>query len=168
LRLKARNTSTKAAPRRFDGLRAIALFKFGKALLLIATSYGLRKLLNPDVIVRLNTWTVSLTDGFMRNLLIRALAWLNNLGAAKLNLVIAVSLGYTVLVTTEGLGLWFRRHWGEWLTLIATASLLPFELWDLTRARHKAGVWLALAVNLVIVGYLVAQLEKNAKARARG
>jgi uncharacterized membrane protein (DUF2068 family) len=163
--LKTSNTSTSAAPRRFDGLRAIAVFKFGKAVLLILTSYGLRKLLNPEIIARLNSWTVSLTDGFMRNMLIRALAWLNNLGAARLNLVIAVSLAYTVLVTMEGLGLWFRRHWGEWLTLIATASLLPFELWDLTRARHKAGVLLALVVNLVIVGYLVAQLEKNARAR---
>ena len=165
--MKASNTSTRA-PRRFDGLRAIALFKFGKALLLILTSYGLRKLLHPDIIARLSSWTVSLTDGFMRNMLIRALHWLSALGTARLNIVIAVSLGYTVLVTMEGLGLWFRRVWGEWLTLIATASLIPFELWDLARSRHKAEVLLALIVNLVIVGYLVAQLEKNAKARGRG
>jgi uncharacterized membrane protein (DUF2068 family) len=165
--LKTRNTS-QGAPRRFDGLRAIALFKFGKALLLILTSYGLRKLLNPDIVARLNSWTASLTDGFMRNTLIRALHWLNDLGTAKLDMVIAVSLSYTVLVIMEGLGLWFRQVWGEWLTLVATASLVPFELWDLTRSKHKAEVLLALAVNLIIVGYLVAQLEKKAKARGRG
>jgi uncharacterized membrane protein (DUF2068 family) len=168
LRLKARNSSTRAASaRRFDGLRAIALFKFAKASLLILSTYGLRKLLNPDIIARLNSWTVSLTDGFTRNMLSRALAWLDTIGAARLNLVIAVTMGYTVLVLVEGTGLWFRRLWAEWLTLIATGSFIPFELWELVTRRHKGGPLLALALNLLIFGYLAAQLEKNARA-ARG
>jgi uncharacterized membrane protein (DUF2068 family) len=35
----------------------------------------------------------------------------------------AVALGYAVLEGAEAYGLWRRRRWGEWLTVIATALL---------------------------------------------
>ncbi|HEY4972437.1 MAG TPA: hypothetical protein VII41_02450, partial [Steroidobacteraceae bacterium] len=65
-----------ANPRKFDGLRLIALLKFGKALLLIATSYGVHQLLNAALVERLYNWSADLSDDrFERKLLMRALTW---------------------------------------------------------------------------------------------
>jgi hypothetical protein len=33
----------------------------------------------------------------------------------------------------EGVGLWLRKRWAEWLTVIATSLLVPLELYELVR-----------------------------------
>ena len=156
---KTTGDSTAAAtPRKIDGLRLIALLKFGKALLLIATSYGVHQLLNAALVERLYTWSADLSDDrFERKLLMRALAWVETLGAKKIQIFLAVTIAYTALVLTEAIGLWLRRAWAEWFTVIATGSLIPFELWELvTRPPgRRMAIGITLALNVAIVWYLV-------------
>jgi|HubBroStandDraft_3_1064219.scaffolds.fasta_scaffold339834_2 uncharacterized membrane protein (DUF2068 family) len=151
-----------AAPRKIDGLRIIALFKFGKVLLLIATSYGVHKLLNAELVERLYNWSAELSDDrFERKLLMRALTWVEGLGAKRIQIFLAVTIGYAAVALAEGIGLWMRRTWGEWLTVILTSSLVPFELWELiTRPPgRRLALAITLALNLLIVWYLVRQLR---------
>jgi uncharacterized membrane protein (DUF2068 family) len=151
-----------ATPRKLDGLRLIALLKFGKVLLLIATSYGVHKLLNAELVERLYTWSAALSDDrFERKLLMRALTWVEGLGAKRMQIFLAVTIAYTAVALTEGIGLWLRRTWGEWLTVIATSSLIPFELWELiTRPPgRRLALGVTLALNLLIVWYLARQLR---------
>jgi uncharacterized membrane protein (DUF2068 family) len=63
----------------------------------------------------------------------------------------------------EGIGLWMRRTWGEWLTLAVTSSLVPFELWELiTRPPgRRLALGVTLALNLLIVWYLARQLRRD-------
>jgi uncharacterized membrane protein (DUF2068 family) len=143
-------------------LRLIALLKFGKVLLLIATSYGVHKLLNAELVERLYTWSAALSDDrFERKLLMRALTWVEGLGAKRMQIFLAVTIAYTAVALTEGIGLWLRRTWGEWLTVIATSSLIPFELWELiTRPPgRRLALGVTLALNLLIVWYLARQLR---------
>ena len=64
------------------------------------------------------------------------------------------AIAYGLLELVEGLGLLLRRRWAEYLVLIATAAFLPVEIDEL--AMHPTAFkGLALAVNLVIVAYLV-------------
>ena len=154
--------ATAASPHKLDGLRLIALLKFGKALLLIATSYGVHQLLNAALVERLYTWSAALSDDrFERKLLMRALTWVEGLGAKKIQIFLAVTIAYTAVVLTEGIGLWLRRAWAEWLTVIATSSLIPFELWELiTRPpERRLPIGLTLALNLLIVWYLARLLR---------
>ena len=151
-----------AKPRRFDGLRLIALLKFGKALLLIATSYGVHRLLDAALVERLYNWSADLSDDrFERKLLMRALTWVEGLGAKKIQIFLAVTIAYTAVVLAEGIGLWLRRAWAEWLTVIATSSLIPFELWELiTRPPgRRLAIAVTLMLNLVIVWYLARLLR---------
>jgi uncharacterized membrane protein (DUF2068 family) len=151
-----------AKPRKFDGLRLIALLKFGKALLLIATSYGVHQLLNAALVERLYNWSADLSDDrFERKLLMRALTWVEGLGAKKIQIFLAVTIAYTAVVLTEGIGLWLRRAWAEWLTVTATGSLIPFELWELiTRPPgRRLAIGLTLLLNLLIVWYLARLLR---------
>ena len=147
-----------------DGLRIIALFKFAKALLLIATSYGAHLLLNEDLLERLRLWTASLTDSFAQRMLLRALGFVEGLGATRIHVVVGVTLGYTVVVLAEGVGLWMRRTWAEWFTVIATASLIPFELWELISRPpgRRLAVLVTVLLNLAVVAYLARLLRRSA------
>jgi uncharacterized membrane protein (DUF2068 family) len=153
--------------RRIDGLRLIGLFKIGKAVLLLATTYGLYRLLNPELIEQLHDWLNTLTDSFEQRLLERALDWLDSLGSARIGSILLVTAIYTAVLLTEGIGLWLRKTWAEWLTVIATASLIPFELWQLCFGHHHKplAVLGATTVNVIIVIYLVMLLRKGRRKR---
>jgi len=148
---------------KIDGLRLIALIKFGKALLLLATTYGLYRLLNPDLVDHLHDWLNSLTDTFERRLLERALDWIDSLGTARIHGILLVTGVYVLVLLVEGTGLWLRKLWAEWLTVIASASLIPFELYHLffAKSHNPLAVLAATVLNVVIVIYLVGQLRKN-------
>jgi uncharacterized membrane protein (DUF2068 family) len=153
--------------RSFDGLRLIALIKLVKAALLLATSYGLYKLLNPELVDHLHEWLNSLTDTFERRLLERGLDWLDELGTARIHGILVVTGVYTIVLVTEGVGLWLRKVWAEWITVVASASLIPFELWHLFfgKSHSPLAVLAATTLNVIIVIYLVRQLQQNYRRR---
>jgi uncharacterized membrane protein (DUF2068 family) len=153
--------------RRIDGLRLIGLFKIGKALLLLMTSYGIYRMLDINLVNRLYDWVYSLTDNFERRLLERALDWVSGLGHARISGIVVVTACYTALLLTEGIGLWLRKTWAEWLTVVATASLIPFELLEFIYGRHGRRLALAAAfvLNVIIVLYLIRQLQRARQAR---
>lgn len=65
-----------------------------------------------------------------------------------------VLTGYAILEGTEAVGLWRGRRWAEYLTFIATALLLPLEIYEIVhRPTVLKGV--TLAINLAVVLYLV-------------
>ena len=65
----------------------------------------------------------------------------------------------------EGSGLWLGKRWGEWLTIVATTSFIPFEIYELME-RATAVRAAFLAANLAIVIYLIWRIRKeNAGAR---
>jgi uncharacterized membrane protein (DUF2068 family) len=61
---------------------------------------------------------------------------------------------YALLEGAEAIGLWFQLRWAEYLTFVATAAFLPFELYELTRTVTVLKV-VALVINLAIVAYLL-------------
>jgi uncharacterized membrane protein (DUF2068 family) len=153
--------------RAIDGLRLIALIKLGKAALLLATSYGLYKLLNPVLVDHLHEWLNSLTDTFERRLLERGLDWADELGAARIHGILVVTGVYTTILVTEGIGLWLHKIWAEWLTVLASASLIPFELWHLFfgNSHSPPAVLAATTLNVIIVIYLARQLQQTYRQR---
>ena len=77
------------------------------------------------------------------------------------------ALGYGGLELVEGVGLWRDKLWAEFLTVIATALLLPLELYELV---HKPSMLKAagIAVNVAIVVYLGYRLRMRLKDEAAG
>jgi uncharacterized membrane protein (DUF2068 family) len=74
----------------------------------------------------------------------------------------AAALGYGALELVEGVGLFLRKRWAEWLTVVATSLLVPLELYELV---HKASALKAagLAVNVAIVLYLVRVVRRKGR-----
>jgi uncharacterized membrane protein (DUF2068 family) len=76
-----------------------------------------------------------------------------SLRARTLYVVGIALLAYALLEGTEAVGLWFARRWAEYLTFIATALLLPFEVYEIVH-RATALKVIGFAINLAIVIYL--------------
>ncbi len=70
------------------------------------------------------------------------------------------AIAYAVLEGAEAYGLWTRRRWGEWLTVLATSLLFVPEVWELTKSTTLLKVG-ALLVNVVVVAYLVWRLRSD-------
>jgi uncharacterized membrane protein (DUF2068 family) len=74
----------------------------------------------------------------------------------------AIAIGafaYTTLFVTEGIGLWRGKRWAEYLTVVATLSFVPLEVFEIIR-RASATRVLALLLNLAVSGYLIWRLRR--------
>jgi uncharacterized membrane protein (DUF2068 family) len=135
-------------------LRLIALFRLGKALVLAAASVGVLQLLDPGVAHRVEVWLAALPFVVRHPELHRAAHRLTDASPRRLEIVAAVAAGYAVLFAVEGVGLWRRQVWAEYLTIVATTSFVPFEVYELARRFTPIRLG-ALVVNVAIVAYLV-------------
>jgi uncharacterized membrane protein (DUF2068 family) len=61
---------------------------------------------------------------------------------------------YAALEATEMVGLWLAKRWAEYLTLLATTLLIPFEVYELT-LKVSAFKVITLVINVAIVIYLL-------------
>jgi uncharacterized membrane protein (DUF2068 family) len=78
--------------------------------------------------------------------------------ARALILVATGSFAYAALLVTEGIGLWLKRRWAEYFTIVVTGSFIPLELYELAR-RWTLIRLAAFGLNVLIVWYLVRQLR---------
>jgi len=149
-----------------DGLlRLIAIFKFFKAALLIALVVGLFRLLHKDVGDVLEHWskTLRLDPGsHYVNLTLEKAAHVSPDQVKKLGLG---SFLYAGLFLTEGTGLWLRKRWGEWLTVIITSSLVPVEVYEIYRHLSLAKL-VVLGLNVAIVIYLICHMRRTRASRS--
>jgi uncharacterized membrane protein (DUF2068 family) len=90
---------------------------------------------------------------------------LHRLRTHQLKIVGIVALGYGALELVEGTGLWLDQLWAEYLTVIATSLLIPFELYELL---IRPSPWKAagILVNVLIVLYLIRALRRRIATRS--
>ena len=149
-----------AAEPRFGMLRVIALYKLVKVLLLLATAYEVVQLRNALTVVHIYNWIATLPSGLERDLVRNAMVWFSGLSDARVDALRAVTLAYATIFAVEGVGLWMRRRWAEWLTIVVTGSLIPLEFWELAH-RPSAGKVGVIVANVAIVWYLAARLRRE-------
>jgi uncharacterized membrane protein (DUF2068 family) len=160
------NTPGAAEPR-FGMLRAIALYKLVKVIFFIATAYELVHLHHASTLAHVFKWIATLPSGLEREYVEKAVVWFSGLSDTRVEALRAASLLYAVLFSVEGVGLWMRRHWAEWLTVVSTGSLIPLEIWEFTQ-RPGIGKFSLTAVNVAIVAYLALRLRRERREAAAG
>lgn len=155
-------TQAQPGPRN-RGIFVIAVFKVIHGVLLLAVSIGMLHLLHRDIRhvaeQMINRVRVDPDNKYVAALMAK-LGLIDDRHLKELGGLTAI---YAGLFLTEGAGLLFRKRWAEYLTVIATGSLIPLEVYEI--ARHCTASRVALAtVNVAIVVYLVVQLRtKKAK-----
>jgi uncharacterized membrane protein (DUF2068 family) len=143
-------------------LRLIAVFKFFKGALLIAVSVGAFELLHKDVGEIAERWVEALRLDPGNHFVDAAVARISNLYAEQIKKLGVGGLLYAGLFFTEGTGLWLRKRWGEWVTVIITSTLVPFEIYEI----HRHATWVrigALVINVAIVLYLIYRIRTESR-----
>jgi len=150
-----------ASPPRPGPLRLIALFKLFKALVLLASLATVFKLVRQDDPAHtLISWGLVFHVDRDNQYLGAAVAALLHLSPPQFVLLTVGTVVYAVLFAVEGVGLWGAKLWAEYLTIIATASFVPVELYEVTR-RISIPRTVTLVLNLAIVVYLVIQVRQR-------
>jgi uncharacterized membrane protein (DUF2068 family) len=137
-------------------IKVIIVERIVKAIVLIALAIGLLVAGEKGL---LTTWAryaqdqlnLDADDGVIVQLLLRVLLLIGSF--THVNVVAIAAITYALLEGTEGVGLAMRRRWAEYLTVIATGILIPYEAYEVVHhvTLFKVG---ALALNLAVVGYL--------------
>jgi len=151
---------------RFGMLRTIAVYKLLKVLLLLLAAYGELRLRDASLSTKLLLWVSNRPQGLEHDVVKHALQWFSGLSESRIHALRFVTLTYAAVFAVEGVGLWMRRRWAEWLTTIITASLIPLEVWELVH-RPSIGAALVIVANCLIVGYLYWHVSTRRLTRGR-
>jgi len=141
-------------------LLAIAVFKFVKGSVLLALACGAMNLLHKDVASHVERWLEQLRIDPDNRYIGTLLSKLQLVHTKELKELSALGAGYAALFLTEGTGLLLRQRWAEWLTIIATSSLMPLEIYELIKEFTPLRL-LLLLVNAALVLFLVYRVRQK-------
>jgi uncharacterized membrane protein (DUF2068 family) len=147
-------------PRSSNGrlLRLIAVFKFLKAASLIAVSVGVFRTMHQDIGMRMEHLVRAMRLDPGNRYVVMLLARASNLTPEQVKKLGLAGLVYAALFLVEGTGLWLKKRWGEWATVVITGTLVPVELYEIFHHPSAMKAFF-LIVNVVVVGYLVYRIR---------
>jgi len=140
-------------------LKLIALFRWSKAVVLILAAFGAMRLLHPGAARHFAQWAMQLPMAEQHRFVSEAIAKVTHLDTSRVEWIVAGLFAYAALFAVEGTGLWLGKRWGEWLTIVATTSFIPFELYELMKRATTVRAAFVV-VNAAIVIYLVWRIRR--------
>lgn len=139
-------------------------FKLLKGLLFILLGFGALKLVHRDIVDMLTRWLIDRhfdPESKFVNLILDKAALID---AHRMKQISIAIFCYAGLDFIEGTGLVLEKTWAEYLTLILTASFLPWEFFEIL--RHPSWVKAVLIlVNVLVVAYLVYYVQGRLRER---
>lgn len=143
---------------------AIGAFKLLQALLFILLGIGAMRLLHKDLMEIAERFVLAMRfdpEGHFVNLFLDKVALID---PHRLKQISAVVFGIAGLDIIEGTGLVLERVWAEYVTLVLTASFLPWEFFEIVRHTTWIHVVLLL-INLAVVIYLLYYVKLRIRQR---
>jgi uncharacterized membrane protein (DUF2068 family) len=151
------------APQKRDaGVRLITFYKLAKGILSLSGSAALAITILAGGAPYIASWAASLAHHLTRAWTLQLAHLL--LGVARPDRLWLAAGALAVdgaLTTVEGWALHHGKRWGEWLVVVATGSLLPFEVAAIVRGLHPWRI-AAFVLNLAIVVYLARRAARHA------
>ena len=135
-------------------LTLLAVYYVVQGLLLIGVGVGGLVLVDQDQLLVVKEWLrvirLDPENRFLHWLLTTLLPVTNEMLEAS-------SIGFFVygaLALVQGGGLWFAKPWASYLSVVVVGSFIPWQLYGLLHEATALKL-LSLAINIVIVGYLL-------------
>jgi uncharacterized membrane protein (DUF2068 family) len=164
VRERTRTLSSSIHKHRNQWLILIGLLKLLKATLFVLLGVGAIRLLHKDLVDVITRAVIDMKfdpESHFVNVLLEKVSLLND---HRLKQISVAVFCYAALDLAEGVGLILEKAWAEYLTLILTASFLPWELFEII----KHVTWLKIAlilINLLVLAYLVFHVQNRARER---
>lgn len=145
---------------------AIGAFKLLQGLLFVLLGIGAIRLLHKDLIEVAEHFILAMRfnpEGHLVSLLMDKVA---RIDPHRLKQISAAIFGIAALDLIEGTGLVLEQVWAEYVTLVLTASFLPWEFFEILRRT----TWMRLGlivINLAVVIYLLYYVQARMRERRR-
>jgi uncharacterized membrane protein (DUF2068 family) len=150
---------------RHAGLKAIGILKLLSGATALAVGIGVFRFLGHDPGPQTERIVTHLGLDPHNSIIHAAISRITGIDRPRLRALEAGTFFYAALHTVEGIGLILGYQWAEYLVIVATGSLIPFEVYEI--ARKLSPVRIALFVlNVAIVVYLVVTVRRDRRARA--
>lgn len=134
--------------------------------LFIILALGAFHLLHRDVDHTLLRWVRMTGINPENRYIVHGLAKAGLIDDHRLKQIGAATLAYAALFFAEGFGLLYHKRWAEFLTVIATASFIPLESYEVW--RHPTLIKSAVLVgNLAAVIYLLFILRSQSTGASK-
>jgi uncharacterized membrane protein (DUF2068 family) len=148
-------------------LRAIVLYKLLKAVAQIALGVVLFAMVLAGRADALQGLAETLRHHASQAWALRAASFLVRVATPRyVELTAAALLLDGALSGVESWALHTRRWWAEWLVVVASGSLLPYELYELVK-HVRVGRLVVFVVNFVIVVYLARRAWRRGDGKRR-
>lgn len=139
-------------------LKFIIAYKAFLGVVEIALSVSLFKFIGKNLGLEFTRLARSLNLDIENRVVSAVILHVGAIGNGMALTITAAILVLGALNLVEAWGLHMRQRWAEWLTVFATAILIPFETYEVHRKITVFKV-LLLALNIVIVYYLAEHKE---------
>ncbi len=141
-------------------LRVIGIFKLAQSVLIASLALAAMHLIRPTVAAKVREWVDDLPYNAQQDVARRAASWLLGLPPSAAQVLVGGTLLYALLFAVEGVGLLMKKRWAEWLTVVATASFVPIEVYEVF---HRPGAIkvVIIVVNLAVVYFLARHLASR-------
>ena len=162
--MRVDDASTPGAPRRARVLvPLIAASRLLKGLLLIGLGVvELEVLAAPDAAQRLREVVAWLGIDPHLARIDRAIQAVLAIGASHRTAYEIATFLYAALFLTEAIGLIHGWRWAEWLVVVSTTLLIPFEIVHVLDTRRWHQSWL-IALNIAVAVYLYLHVRRRGK-----
>ena len=156
-------TDTELVKKRAPTLYVIIAIKLLKGLFFITLAIVMYTLSDNDLPAEYKDLLHHLRLNPERKFWIDLAVQVGRLTEAKVLWAAAGTLVYSLFSLVEGVGLMFRISWAGWLAIGESAFFIPIEVYELVhrtnldqpRPGHEVTVLVILALNIVIVWYLL-------------
>jgi uncharacterized membrane protein (DUF2068 family) len=139
----------------------IAAYKLLKSAGMLALAIGSLRYAHGDLLPLLRKW-VAYFDLDPHGKFVASLGdRLLHLTSARFEIVRGALFFYFVLFAVEGIGLLLEETWAEWLTVLATALLLPPAVYEMMD-HPTLSRFIFVQFNIGLIGYLLWRLRRDA------
>ena len=149
----------------YYGFKAIGALKLLSGLIALAAGMGATRFLAHDPGPKLERVVTHLGLDPQNHLIHDVITKLTGLDPTHLRAIEAGTFFYAILHLIEGIGLILEQDWAGYLVVIATSTLIPFEIYEIGKKPTPVRFALFL-LNVGIVVYLIVTIRKEHKHRA--
>jgi uncharacterized membrane protein (DUF2068 family) len=149
----------------YFGFKVIGTLKLISGAFALAAGFGILHYIDQGQGQGLERFATHLGLDPKNHIIHLVISRLTGIDRAHLRAIEAGTFFYALLHSIEGVGLILERDWAGYLVIVATSSLIPFELYEIYKKPSLPRIVL-LVLNLAIVIYLIVALR--AEHRDRG
>lgn len=145
---------------------AIGAFKLLQSLAFFLLGFGALRLLHRDLLDIAEHWILAMRFNPEGHFVALFLGQVALIDPHRLKQISAAIFAIAVLDAIEGVGLVLEKTWAEFVTLILTASFVPWEV--VAILRHHTWIRLGLTlINIAVVLYLLWFVKMRMRGRRR-